>query len=127
MRIVMMRRIMLVLAALIWVGAPVLACVPTAAMTDAEMACCKKMGGDCDMGTSNPEKGNHSCCKHTMNRAPDVADKVAQSSQVDVPLVAIAAAENIAGEIFSEYDGGEFLAQARPPGLVLELNSILRI
>ncbi len=124
MRMVMMRRIIFVLAALMWVGAPVLACVPTAAMTDAEMACCKKMGGDCDMGV-----GNHSCCKHSMNRAPDVADvvKVAQSSQVDVALVAMAAAEDITGEIFSEYDGGEFVAQAGPPGLVLELNSILRI
>jgi hypothetical protein len=124
MRIVMKGRITFVLAALIWVGVPVLACVPTAAMTDAEMACCKKMGGDCDMGV-----GNHSCCKYTMNRGADVVDtvKAAQSAQVDVPLVAIAVAEDVTGEIFSEYDGGEFLAQAGPPGLVLELNSILRI
>ena len=118
----MKRRIIFVLAALIWVGAPVLACVPTSAMTDAEMACCKKMGGDCDMRV-----GNHSCCKHTMNRAPDVADKVAQSSQTDVPLVAVAAVEIITSVIFSKRDGGEFVAQAGPPGLVLELNSILRI
>ncbi|MEQ1472405.1 MAG: hypothetical protein ABLQ96_01225, partial [Candidatus Acidiferrum sp.] len=79
---------------------------------------------DCDMGV-----GNHSCCRHTMNRAPEVADvvKVAQSSQVDVALVAIAAAEDVTGEIFSGYDGGEFVAHAGPPGLILELNSILRI
>ncbi len=120
----MTRRIIFVLAALIWVGAPVLACVPTAAMTDAEMACCKKMGGDCDMGV-----GNHSCCRHTMNRAPEVADvvKVTQSLQVDVALVAIATSEPLCREVFTEYDGVSFLEHPSPPGLVLELNSILRI
>ena len=120
----MVRRVIFVLVAVICVGGPVLACVPTAAMTDAEMACCKKMGEDCEMGA-----GNHSCCKYTMNRAPDVADivRVAQSSQLAVTLVAIAAAENVTSEILSEYDGGKFLAHAGPPGLVFELNSILRI
>jgi hypothetical protein len=122
MPVVMLRRLTFLLAALVWAAAPVLACVPTAAMTDAEMACCKKMGGACDMGV-----GNHSCCKHTMHRAPDVADKVAQSSQTNVPLMAMTAVKDFTSEVFSEYDGGEFPAQAGPPGLVLELNSILRI
>jgi integrase len=33
-------------------------------MTEAEMACCKKMAGDCNMGT-----GQHPCCK-TVSNAP---------------------------------------------------------
>ena len=117
----MLRRIILVVAAVIWVAAPVLACVPNAAMTDAEMACCQKMGGDCDMGV-----GNHACCKDSMHRAPGVA-VVAQSLQMDVQLVATAAVGDISAEIFTEYDGGEFLVHVGPLGLPLELNSILRI
>jgi hypothetical protein len=37
-------------------------------MTDAEMACCKKMAGNCDMGT-----GKHSCCKTTISTPQLVA------------------------------------------------------
>lgn len=121
MRTVMMRRIIFVVAAVIWVAAPVLACVPRAAMTDAEMACCQKMGGDCDMGV-----GNHACCKGSMHRAPGVA-VVAQSLQMDVPLVAIATVADISAEIFTLHLGGDFLVHVEPPGLALELNSILRI
>jgi hypothetical protein len=117
----MLRRIILVVAAVIWVAAPVLACVPNAAMTDAEMACCQEMGGHCDMGA-----GNHACCKDSMHRAPGVA-VVAQSLQVDAHVVAIAAAADISAEIFTEHDGREFLVHVAPPGLPLELNSILRI
>lgn len=117
----MLRRIIFVAAVLIWVAAPVLACVPRAAMTDAEMACCQKMGGDCDMGA-----GNHACCKDSMHRAPGVA-VVAQNLQMDVPLVAIAVVAELYAETFTEYLGGDFLVHVGPPGLVLELNSILRI
>ena len=42
----------------LWTSVPVLACLPTAQMTQAEMACCKKMAGDCQMGSAQ-----HSCCK----------------------------------------------------------------
>ena len=115
------RRFILVVAAVIWVAAPVLACLPNAAMTDAEMACCQKMGGDCDMGV-----GNHACCKDSMQRAPGAA-VVAQPLQVDVPLVAIAAVADVYDETFTEYDGGDFLVHVGLPGLPLELNSILRI
>jgi hypothetical protein len=121
MRIVVIRRIVFVVAAVIWVAAPVLACVPKAAMTDAEMACCQTMGGDCDMGV-----GNHACCKDSMHRAPGAA-VVAQSLQMDVQLVAIAAVADIYAEVFHEYGGGDFLVHAGPLGLPLELNSILRI
>ncbi len=39
--------------ALIWTATPALACLPTSTMTQAEMACCKRMAGDCHMGVSN--------------------------------------------------------------------------
>ncbi|MEQ1353426.1 MAG: hypothetical protein ABLT11_05370 [Candidatus Acidiferrum sp.] len=121
MRTVMIRRFIFVVAAVIWVAAPVLACVPKAAMTDAEMACCQKMGGECDMGV-----GNHACCKDSMHRAPGAA-VVAQNLQTDVPLAAIAAVADVYDEIFAEYVGGDFLVHVGLPGLPLELNSILRI
>jgi hypothetical protein len=47
-----------------WVGSPALACLPNVQMTAAEMACCKKMAGDCHMGM-----GQHPCCK-TASTAP---------------------------------------------------------
>ena len=52
----------------VWLTIPALACLPTAQMTDAEMACCKKMAGDCQMGT-----GQHPCCKTVSNVNPPVA------------------------------------------------------
>jgi len=51
-----------------WTATPALACLPNATMTRAEMACCKKMAGDCDMGVSQ-----HSCCKTMGNSAAPVA------------------------------------------------------
>jgi hypothetical protein len=51
-------------------------------MTDAEMACCKKMAGNCDMGA-----GNHSCCKTTVNVSQSMA-ALAQRQQAHIlPLV----------------------------------------
>ena len=64
-------------------AAPLLTCLPTPAMTDAEMACCKKMAGNCDMGA-----GNHSCCKTTASVAQSVA-MIAQHQQVHVPPVLV--------------------------------------
>ena len=52
-------------------------------MTDAEMACCKKMAGNCDMGS-----GNHSCCKTTASVAQLVA-MIAQHQPVHVPPVLV--------------------------------------
>jgi hypothetical protein len=37
-------------------------------MTPAEMECCKKMAGDCDMGG-----GDHKCCDKTVNHAAPTA------------------------------------------------------
>jgi hypothetical protein len=42
----------------LWTVTPALACLPNQQMTNAEMACCKKMAGNCHMGASQ-----HPCCK----------------------------------------------------------------
>src|SRR6267154_6411054 len=42
----------------LWTIAPALACLPNSQMTEAEMACCKKMAGECHRGL-----GEHPCCK----------------------------------------------------------------
>ena len=58
------RSILIVSVITLWTAMPALACLPKPAMTQAEMACCKKMAGDCQMGS-----GNHSCCKAEVRRA----------------------------------------------------------
>jgi hypothetical protein len=116
-----MRRSISLLIAFLWLAAPVLACVPTAAMTDAEMACCKKMAGNCDMGT-----GNHSCCQNTMNRAPSVA-AIAQSPQIDLAATATTTA-NFYGNFLPAHNEEPFLLGSltveTPP---LALKSVLKI
>lgn len=98
-----------------------LSCVPTASMTDAEMACCKKVGGNCDMGS-----GKHACCQNAMDRTPSVVD-IAQNPYLGLPLVAIATA-NVSDDFFLDHNEEVFLrgprATALPP---LALKSILRI
>jgi hypothetical protein len=42
----------------VWLATPAIACLPDSHMTHAEMACCKKMAGDCHMGEKH-----HPCCK----------------------------------------------------------------
>jgi hypothetical protein len=100
-------------------------CVTHPAMTDAEMACCQKMAGDCDMGS-----GNHSCCRDTMHRAPQHFIRPARltiGSQSDVPLIAIAH-RDVHDEISSDQNDAGFQLRVYPPGsLPLPLNSILRI
>jgi hypothetical protein len=63
------RRIFASLLAFFWLSAPLLACLPNSSMTPAEMDCCKKMAGNCDMGG-----GNHRCCDAAVNHsAPEAA------------------------------------------------------
>jgi hypothetical protein len=117
----MMRRSIFVLLLFLWVAAPVLACLPTAAMTDAEMACCKKMAGECDMGS-----GNHSCCQHTISATPTVATAV-QSSQPDLLALAKTTAD-IYGEFSPEhYDEALQRTACAPETAPLDLKLILRI
>jgi hypothetical protein len=119
--LVMMRRTIFVLLLFLWVAAPVLACLPTAAMPDAEMACCKKMADECDMGS-----GNHSCCQHTSSATPTVAT-VAHSSQSDLLALARTTAD-IYGEFsFEHYDEALQRGAHAPETSPLDLKLILRI
>jgi hypothetical protein len=104
-----------------WAAAPALACLPNAAMTQAEMACCKKMAGDCHMGA-----GDHSCCKTKADRATHVATLDRTTTQIQQYFVATVLNVSILPEPtldraeISELRG---LPPPAPPGL----NPILRI
>jgi hypothetical protein len=118
---VMMRRSIFVLLLFLWVAAPVLACLPSAAMTDAEMACCKKMAGDCDMGS-----GNHSCCQHSLSAAPTVATAAQSSHPTLLKLAKTTAA--IHDELSPQYHAKAFeLIPSQPGTSSLAFKSILRI
>jgi hypothetical protein len=77
------RRPILFMLGMLLATAPLLTCLPTPAMTDAEMACCKKMAGNCDMGT-----GNHSCCNTTVNVTQSVA-MIVQHQQIHISPVPV--------------------------------------
>jgi hypothetical protein len=71
-------------ATLLWVSAALLACLPNAAMTAEEMACCQKMAGNFDMGG-----GNHKCCDTSVNHAAPSTAVPQSASAHDFPLVAV--------------------------------------
>src|SRR4051812_2253877 len=73
------RSMLIVSVITLWTAMPALACLPTPAMTQAEMACCRKMAGDCQLGSSH-----HSCCKVEVQR-PNNFLKVS-SQKVPVPV-----------------------------------------
>src|ERR1700722_4216912 len=68
----------------LWLAIPALACLPNSQMTAAEMACCKKMAGDCRMGAAQ-----HPCCK-TIANAPQAIASIQPISQTQ-PSVAVVA------------------------------------
>jgi hypothetical protein len=63
---------------------PSLACLPNSLMTPAEMDCCKKMAGSCDMGS-----GNHKCCATTVNHANPTAVIVHNIFQHDFDVIVV--------------------------------------
>jgi hypothetical protein len=68
----------------VWTVPSALACLPNAQMTAAEMACCKKMAGNCHVGM-----GQHPCCK-MVSPAPSPVASVQASSHFH-PSFAVAA------------------------------------
>jgi hypothetical protein len=60
-----------------WMATPALACLPSAEMTETEMACCKKMAGDCHMGA-----GHHPCCETKVERAAPAATLDRTTTQI---------------------------------------------
>jgi hypothetical protein len=116
-----MRRSMLLLLAFLWASAPVLACLRSAAMTDAEMACCKKMAGNCEMGA-----GNHSCCNTTMNTSQAVT-ATAQNPQVQLPVVIVAVLLSFHSSSADGSSEGVHVAHSSIPISPPGLQPILRI
>jgi hypothetical protein len=103
-----------------WISSAALACLPNAQMSAAEVACCKKMAGDCHMGT-----GQHPCCK-TVSNTPQSVAAVQTVAHVhpDFALVAMIGALEVA----LPYEGERALASLglpppAPPGPI----SVLRI
>jgi hypothetical protein len=89
-------------------------------MTPAEMACCKKMAGDCHMG---PE--HHPCCDMRMNAAPQVA-AVNKDSQLR-PAVAFVMVSAQAEFVAISERHPSYAQQGLPPPAPPGLNSVLRI
>jgi hypothetical protein len=104
----------------LWMAVPVLACLPTHQMTQAEMACCKKMAGDCQMGSAK-----HPCCK----TAPTVNAPVATVAPISQHHPSVAVVGFTPSFQFEPKAEGE-VAQAHlglPPPAPPGPNSILRI
>ena len=99
---------------------PALACLPNSQMTAVEMACCKKMAGECHMGV-----GAHPCCK-TISTAPQPVASLHSSPQLQPPVaivveIAVVSVPSILEAEATQTDLG--LPPPAPPGL----HAILRI
>lgn len=115
------RRFICAFLVFLWAGAPVFACLPSATMTDAEMACCRKMAGDCDMGV-----GDHSCCKNAMNRA-EALPALVLATHAHAPTLLVAVSRLL---VDSSPEGARedlFVALLAPPVSPPGLHSVLRI
>ena len=105
---------------LLWTAMPALACLPNASMTQPEMACCKKMAGNCTMGSAE-----HPCCK-TVKSAPSQETSVGRSAApiqghaVTTALVSISANRLPQSQFVS---GPKGLPPPAPPGA----RTVLRI
>ena len=105
---------------LVWMAVPALACLPSSQMTTAEMACCKKMAGDCHMGT-----GQHPCCE-TVSNAPTPVAVIQPISQVHPHFAVVGEIAIVHVAVLSEREPEQVrfgLPPPAPPGL----NPILRI
>jgi hypothetical protein len=104
----------------LWIGSPAMACLPTPQMTHSEMECCKKMAGDCHMGT-----GQHPCCNTVSNPPTPIASL--QPVSHFHPFFAVVAEIAVVQvrSVFERESGQTYLGlpPPAPPGR----NSILRI
>src|SRR6267142_7009975 len=67
-----------------WTAIPALACLPNATRTQAEMACCKKMAGDCHMSAGQ----QHPCCETKVEPVTPVATLDRTNVQIHPYIVA---------------------------------------
>jgi hypothetical protein len=105
----------------LWTAMPALSCLPTAAMTQSEMACCKKMAGNCTMGSSE-----HPCCK-TLTSAP-TQERAINRIAIQVQPCALSAA--LMSSMPSDPIANSRLTidpNGLPPPAPPDLNTVLRI
>ena len=105
----------------VWTAIPALACLPSRGMTEEEMACCKKMVGDCQKGA-----GHHPCCKASVNLTQTVAkiERNISQAQPYVPATLLETAF-LFKPVLSRAPDSEKLGL--PPPARPALNSSLRI
>jgi hypothetical protein len=101
-------------------GIPALACLPNQRMTQGEMACCKKMAGDCQMSV-----GQHPCCKTNLNSAVPAVKVEHDASQVQpnavaTPLSIVTLSAETVDRAYTNVLG-------LPPPVPPDLNSVVRI
>jgi len=115
------RRIFAFALAFLWLSAPLIACLPNSSMTPAEMECCKKMAGNCDMGG-----GNHKCCDSTVNQsAPAAALPNNPTLGLHLLFVTVPFVQPVAvSPQFTLRIHSPFVSASPPP---LSLSSVLRI
>src|ERR1700677_2294105 len=104
----------------VWIATAALACLPNPHMTQVEMTCCKKMAGNCNMGT-----GQHPCCKTTVNR-PSLEATLQRAGHIQPPIAACSMSATDAVQPSVERfprDTNLGPSPPAPPGL----HSILRI
>lgn len=120
MNVAKFRTIVVFALLVVWMAIPALACLPNLSMTQDEMACCKKMAGDCQMGI-----GQHPCCKTSVNRSAPVAKVEHDASQIHAHVVAatLSILPLPARTIDRAYTSQLGLPPPAPPGL----NSVLRV
>lgn len=115
------RRIAVLLLVLSWASSPLLACLPNSSMTPAEMECCKKMAGNCDMGG-----GNHKCCDSTVNQPAPTAAVLHSTATQELALpnvVGDAEVELVKPQFAEGFSFAPVAITSSPPGF----STVLRI
>lgn len=113
------RAILSFVLVLVWMAIPALACLPASTMTQVEMECCKKMAGDCHMGSRS-----HPCCEKNVNQTSPVATVERSHRLHAVVTVAVFDISSAAPTVESEFLHLKF---SSPPHSPPSLNSPLRI
>src|SRR3954447_1077807 len=116
------RSMFVILLLFSWTAVPVFACLPNATMTQAEMACCKKMAGDCHMGV-----GAHPCCKTNVERTTPVATLDRTATQIHPFLAATSLTLTVLPLPTLNRIRSTELCGLPPPKAILGLNPVLRI
>jgi hypothetical protein len=115
----MRARVIAIVALCSVIASPLFACLPSSSMTPAEMECCKKMAGHCDMGG-----GNHKCCDTTANRPALSAAPAHNSSASDFSLTTVVWTDrSVLSEVLPHPSFGQSLAfiSPSPPGFLVSL------